>query len=590
VWVAVAAAAVATFYLALTPWTSLWDRDEPRFAQAAVEMRASGQWLVPTFNGQLRADKPILASWLMAHSLGWLGRCPLAFRLWSPLALATAGLATAAIGWRLLGSSAGLWSLAILATSPLCFAEGVAATADALLLAAATIVLAVVATWLTLERPSPSSLGAVGRWLVMSGALCLGLFAKGPVVLAISALAIAGTLLLLRRPSARAVAAQLAHGPALRDVERLPVRGFLGEAALAAAVAIAAFCEWAIPANFATGGELARAGLGRHVLARLIEPIGGHGRNPILAAVYYGLVLWAGFFPWVSLLPAAIARLWRKDADQRARALLMAGTVPLFAFLTLVATKLPHYLLPAWPALAVMVGGLVTVGDRGDLKPAERRWLRRGVWLAIPPLLIVCGALAVGGALPWLTGSALAIRLAAAPLLAPVCAGLALVTAISTGAALVAQWQGRPRATAFWYLAGSCLVAIGVGTVVAPALDTLKPTPAIARAIRLSTPAWTPVAEWGFAEPSLVYELGRWPVAPLAGAADVAIPAWARGTGPGVLVTTRSGLDQARHGGSLPICELACAAGLDVTHGRWIDLVALTRCDGAAGRITGTRP
>ena len=40
--------------------------DEPRFAQATVEMLHSGNWLYPTFNGAVRADKPILVYWLMA--------------------------------------------------------------------------------------------------------------------------------------------------------------------------------------------------------------------------------------------------------------------------------------------------------------------------------------------------------------------------------------------------------------------------------------------------------------------------------------------------------------------------------------------
>src|SRR5262245_64217471 len=97
-----AAAAIWLCYLALAPWTTLWDRDEPRFAQATVEMLASGQYLYPTFNGHLRADKPILIYWLMALPMRLLGPRELAARFWSPAGLAAAALLTASIGRRLI--------------------------------------------------------------------------------------------------------------------------------------------------------------------------------------------------------------------------------------------------------------------------------------------------------------------------------------------------------------------------------------------------------------------------------------------------------------------------------------------------------
>src|SRR5690349_25144496 len=84
------ACALAIFCFAtwLTTRSTLWDRDEPRFEQAAVEMASSGQWLYPTFNGELRPDKPILIYWLMALPVRWLGASEWAVRAWSPLALA----------------------------------------------------------------------------------------------------------------------------------------------------------------------------------------------------------------------------------------------------------------------------------------------------------------------------------------------------------------------------------------------------------------------------------------------------------------------------------------------------------------------
>jgi 4-amino-4-deoxy-L-arabinose transferase-like glycosyltransferase len=667
----VLALGIAAFYLALTPWTTVWDRDEARFAQAAGEMESSGQWLVPTFNGSLRADKPILTYWLMGSSMRWLGRGAVAARFWSPIALAAAALATFAIGRRLFGRAGGLWAMAILATAPLSLAEGTAATADALLLAAVTAALAAFAAWLVpvappVQPPAAAQLptaawlpaGGASLWqlLALAAALTAALLAKGPVGLAVPVLAIGGTLAILararRRPAAPGSAASAdgsAGAGAVGDVGAVGVvagvgsvgtMGAVGDVAgvggagtigavgdfdamsgiggfsavgdfgrmggmggvagvpapgalrryavgatLAALVAVGGFCVWAIPANAATGGALARIGLGTHVVARSLAATGGHGRNALLAMVYYVLVLWVGFFPWTPLLPAAGCLLaGGRLGGVRGGALLGAGVVPLLVLFTLVATKLPHYVLPAWPPLSLAVAGVLAAESRRAWTARERAWLRRGVWLAVPPLALVLAALLAGAALPWLARTrplppALA-ALAAAPGVAAACAGLAAVVGLTSAAALRAQWRGSVRRAAGFCVAGSALAAAAAGALLAPAAESLKPVPRLARAIRAATPPDTPVAAWGFQEPSLVFELGRWPIEELAGADPAtAVGRWTRRAGAGVLVLPRQALDRARAAthGALPVRVLAAASGLDVTHGRWIDLVAVER-------------
>ncbi len=74
-------------YLLLGSRTTLWDRDEPRFARAAVEMLESGDYLAITFNGENWSDKPVLTYWLMALAIRVLGPTELACRLfgiWEP--------------------------------------------------------------------------------------------------------------------------------------------------------------------------------------------------------------------------------------------------------------------------------------------------------------------------------------------------------------------------------------------------------------------------------------------------------------------------------------------------------------------------
>jgi 4-amino-4-deoxy-L-arabinose transferase-like glycosyltransferase len=61
----------------------LWDEDEPRNASCAREMMERGDWITPTFNGQLRTDKPILLYWLMRGSYTVFGPTEFAARFWS---------------------------------------------------------------------------------------------------------------------------------------------------------------------------------------------------------------------------------------------------------------------------------------------------------------------------------------------------------------------------------------------------------------------------------------------------------------------------------------------------------------------------
>src|SRR5579864_5535025 len=175
------AGAILAVLLALASRTTLWDRDEPRFAQATVEMIASGDYLVPTFNGGLRADKPILAYWWMSLPVRLLGPTAVAARLWSAAAMAIATLLTFATARRLLPARAGLWAMAVMAASPLAIVEGQAATTDAVLLAAVTAAMACCAAALipgaggmaTLAERRMGGHGSPWPWLGLGVALGL---------------------------------------------------------------------------------------------------------------------------------------------------------------------------------------------------------------------------------------------------------------------------------------------------------------------------------------------------------------------------------------------------------------------------------
>ncbi|HEV8581953.1 MAG TPA: glycosyltransferase family 39 protein [Thermoanaerobaculia bacterium] len=541
------AAGIFVLFLAMAPWTTLWDRDEPRFAQATVEMLASHQYLYPTFNGHLRADKPILIYWLMALPMHLLGPRELAARFWSPAGLAAAALLTAFIGRRLISQHAGWWAMAMLAATPLTLMEGLAATTDAVLLAAITGAMAAFAASLT---HGPKAVHV----LAMTACLTLAQLAKGPVGLAVPLVAMAGALVWLR----------------WREESRADLSVHVLAAGLAAFASIGFFLVWAIPANAATAGEFARRGLGHHVIERSLVPLEGHGGNFFISLPFYLAIVLVGFAPWTLYLPGAVSvLLGGRSFEARARALLIGWTAPVLLMFTLVATKLPHYVLPIWPALALAAGGTLAAADR--LAPCDRLWLRRGAWLFGPLALLETAGLFVVAWQPPLAG------------LRGPCLALAVAVLATAAAALRPHFRGDIRRGAGVLLAGTLLAQFLATAWMLPVLDRLKPVPPLAAAIREKTPASAPLATFEFDEPSLVFYVERNPVAPLPSARAVA--AWARAGGYGVLVLPRDALSRVAHAyGPLPLREIASARGINVAKGRRLELVALSRNLPAGGQ------
>jgi 4-amino-4-deoxy-L-arabinose transferase-like glycosyltransferase len=322
----VIAAGIWLALLALTPWTTLWDRDEPRFAQAAVEMLRTGDYLVPTFNGEVRAQKPPLIYWLMTLSMRVLGPTEFAARFWSPAAMAIAALATFAIGRRLWSAAVGHRAMLVLALTPLTILEGVAATTDAVLLATLTCA---VACGLRILHERSRPLDVLG----LGAALGAGLLVKGPLAAVIVLPVLAAAAIRLRREDGRLF---------------LP----LTAAALGGGLI---YFAWLLPATMATDGLIASRGLVRENLGRFLTAMEGHGTPLVLAPFYYPAVIAIGFLPWTRSLVGAFRLVREAPAPDVARPLLAAwALVPVVVF-TIAATKLPHYILPIWPALALAV-------------------------------------------------------------------------------------------------------------------------------------------------------------------------------------------------------------------------------------------
>jgi 4-amino-4-deoxy-L-arabinose transferase-like glycosyltransferase len=503
-------------------------------------MVESGDYRVPRFNGELRPDKPVLSYWLMSASLRVLGTTELAVRFWSPLATAVACFGTFLIGRLLFSARAGLWAMTILATTPMMFADGTAALADALLLA--FTVLATLAFVMSLVRgPRPA------HWLLLTFALAGAQLTKGPVGL-LPLLTIGATAWFGRR--------------------QVPLRGgYALAAATAAAASLALFLAWFVPADRATAGELFRRGFHTHLVERSLQPLEGHGATDPLRygayLLYYPAVVVVGFFPWTLHLGGALSALGGRRVTG---VLLWSWILPPVALMTLVATKVPHYVLSIWPALALAVAGALDAARSGHLTRRDERWMRFGAWLH-GGWVLACSALLIGG--PRLAGRG--ADLAAGAVAAAI---LVIGAVVAIRAQMTRRYEASARAAAL--VAGAFLV--WTAAVIVPRLDALKPVPPLARAVRErieALPGGAPVAAFDYAEPTLHFYVGQ-AIGSLHDGPEVL--RWAAEDGPGMLILTAGALARLeREHGPLGLERLAASRGFDFVKGRSVELVALER-------------
>jgi 4-amino-4-deoxy-L-arabinose transferase-like glycosyltransferase len=531
------ALAVIGIYLLISTRTTLWDRDEPRYARVAVEMVESGNYLVPTFNGQAWPDKPILLYWLMSLPIRILGPTEIACRFWGAVGTAITCLLTFYIGKELFGAKEGLWAMVILASSLMMLVIGTAATSDAVVLPF------VVATVAIFVRAMKSGMRA-HHIILMGITLGLGMLAKGPIgALPIPAMA---TIILLNRKAE----------PGL-------VRPLL-QLGAASAMGVLIFLAWAIPANNATGGEFLRVFVGRHVLTRAIKPMEHHGGNFLLYLPYYLPVIIVGFFPWTLHLPGAFsATLGGRLGEQNCRPLLIGWVISIFTIMTLAVTKLPHYILFIWPALALASAGTIVAAQQNRLTSRDQIWLRRGVWFFSPPAI------------------AIALALMIAPYFFPI-AGLrwsglssGIVLLIMTAVAIYLQRADRPHTSAEVLLAGMLALEIPVLFGVLPAIEQIKISPSIADSVKAKTTKEVPVATYKYGEPTLNFYIGR-QIKPLRN--EEAVIAWARQPERGVLVIPKDALTNIQERfGPLPLEQIASKEGFNYSKGKPLEVLALIR-------------
>jgi 4-amino-4-deoxy-L-arabinose transferase-like glycosyltransferase/membrane-associated phospholipid phosphatase len=537
-------------YLFVTTRSTLWDRDETRFSEATVEMVHSGDYLVPTLNGELRADKPILIYWLMSLPVRLLGPTELACRFFAPVGAAVTCLLTCLIARHLVGPgaglSAGLSAMLILATTPLLLMTGTAATTDAVLL---STIVGAFAVFENAFRTGLRKTHLVGLALTLGAAL----LTKGPVGLALPILGMVVILVFSRRFSL------------------IWATYLFGSALLASGI----FLAWAIPANNATGGEFLRQGIGYHVIERATRPLQGHGGKFFLTLPFYVPVLIFAFFPWTLFLPGALsATAGGRVGGRDGRSFLFGWMIPIFLFMSFVSTKLPHYIMPIWPALSLAVAGTVTSAERGVLSARDLKWFVYGRWLFIV-IGILCGAVLLVS--PWFV-PALGLNLPGSEPLSPglawPLAGLGAILLVMTVLASREHSAGRYRSAVGVLVAGIVCVMFTLSVIGLPMAEHFKLSKPLADAIRARTAPDVEVFHLDYDETSFIFYLGRKHLRSVE--SDAGVLHWARQPEPGVLVLTRQALTRIEtSNGPLGLKQIVALRGRNFSKGRWTEVVAL---------------
>jgi 4-amino-4-deoxy-L-arabinose transferase-like glycosyltransferase len=314
----------------------LFDLDEAIYAETAREMVETGNWLTPQFNYSPDFDKPILLYWFMATAFKTFGLSELSARLTSAVFGLALLVVTYGLTRRVSGSRAGLLAMLILASSLEMVVISHAALTDMLLVFFVTAALASFYMFYKTDR----AIWVVGIYI----AAALAVLTKGPVGLVLPGL----TIFLFT----------LTVGPRKKLFREIRL-GW----------GILIFCAVAVPWYAAMfrlhGADFWKSFFLHHNIERFTSTIGGHAGAPF----YYLGVLAIGFFPWAAFLPASfisilpglnLSERWKNlggfPANHPFEWFLLLWTAVVFIFFTLAGTKLPSYIAPALPALAIWVG------------------------------------------------------------------------------------------------------------------------------------------------------------------------------------------------------------------------------------------
>jgi len=446
------------------------DRDEARFAQATKQMVETGDFVDIRFQDEVRYKKPVGVYWLQAAAVETasamgLPRAPVRIWLYRVPSLIGAMGAVLLTYWAALPfvtRRGAIFAGLMLCSSVLLGAEARLAKTDAMLLL--TVVAAMGAlgrVYLSWQRGEDPVRPPWSSPAIFWTALAAGILLKGPLILMFVVLTI-GSLAILDRS-------------AVWFWRLRPVWGLIWMLVLV--------LPWFVAIFWRAGDTFFADSLGGDMLSKLGAQE-SHGAPPGV----YLLLFWATFWPGAPLAGMAAPAVWRARREPGAQYLL-AWLVPSWIVFELVLTKLPHYVLPLYPAIAILTVGAL------ERRVLSRSWLRSGAawWFVVPALASV---IAIVGA----------IMLTRQPVFL---AWPFVAAALIFG--LFAWWlydDNHAERSLLNAVVAAMFLAIAIYGVVVPALTPVFPSAEIARALRNVVCVGPKAAAAGFHEPSLVFMTG----------------------------------------------------------------------------------
>ena len=456
------------------------DRDESRFAESSRQMLDSGNYVDIRFGQVPRYKKPVGIYWLQAaataaagfgdHTHIWTYRLP---------SLLGATLAVWLTFWcgSLFGAEVGLIAGLLMAASILLTAEATIATTDAVLLAS---VLGVQGVLLRIWRAAKEDLPPPSTRLVLVGwaACAAGILVKFPIVPGV-ALATIAALLGWEWWETRKIAWRWLAG-------LKPLHGVVLTAVLVA--------PWLVAISLESHGAFFQQSLGGDFAAKIAGGQESHGAPP----GYFLLLAALTFWPAILFVLPGIGLGLQRRAEPDIR-FLLAWAGAWWLAVEIVPTKLPHYVLPAYPALTILAA-LWLLAPKSE--PGWRRWL---------PFISAVQFLA--GLAVMLAGAVMLPRLYGDGPVDPA-HGLPLLAATGTAglcsaAALIIFLTGRRLMSLAPALLAALIIIPALTAGVGPGLHQLWVSERLAALVAKDRqPSDPPPMLAGYEEPSLMFALG----------------------------------------------------------------------------------
>jgi len=336
--------------------SSIYILDEAKNSTCAVEMLQRGDLIVPTFNHELRTDKPPLHYFFMMLSYIIFGINPFAARFFSAVFGALTMLLTFLFVRRFASSKAAWWSVFVLLSSIHLSIQFHLAVPDPYLIFFITS--SVYFFYLALKDK---------RWkylLALYVSIGLGALAKGPIAIGLPGLIFLLFLIFSKRFKSR-------------EIKQL--KPFLGSI-----IVLIIALPWYVLVHLKTNGAWTEAFFMKHNLGRFASPMEGHG------GLFFMTVLFvlAGLFPFSAFIVQALKKAFQQRKNDFFLLNLVAGFT-IVVFFAISRTKLPNYTIPAYPYFAILIGLWICQLDFKTARLNASMIVLLVIGLIIPPTLFV---------------------------------------------------------------------------------------------------------------------------------------------------------------------------------------------------------